>query len=41
MLESERLTARLVEMLLKHELLEQKITNLEAGRPVDRRRSKR
>ena len=32
-LESERLKARLGEMLLKHELLEQKITNLEAGRP--------
>src|SRR3954451_14407231 len=41
MLESERLKARLGEMLLKHELLEQKITNLEAGRPLDRRRSKR
>src|SRR3954453_1082819 len=37
MLESERLKARLGEMLLKHELLEQKITNLEAGRPLDRR----
>src|SRR3954465_14309223 len=41
MLESERLKARLGDMLLKHELLEQKITNLEAGRPLDRRRSKR
>src|SRR3954465_8870561 len=41
MLESERLKARLGEMLLKHELLEQKVTNLEAGRPLDRRRSKR
>ena len=41
MLESERLKARLGEMLLKHELLEQKITNLEAGRPLARRRSKR
>jgi transposase len=40
-LESERLKARLGDMLLKHELLEQKITNLEAGRPLDRRRSKR
>jgi transposase len=40
-LESERLKARLGEMLLKHELLEQKISNLELGRPLDRRRSKR
>jgi transposase len=40
-LESERLKARLGEMLLKHELLEQKISNLEAGRPLDRRRPKR
>ena len=40
-LESERLKARLGEMLLQHELLEQKISNLEAGRPLDRRRSKR
>src|SRR4029453_4990620 len=40
-LESERLKARLGEMLLKHELLEQKITNLGSGRPLDRRRSKR
>jgi len=40
-LESERLKARLGEMLLKHELLEQKITNLEAGRPLARRRWKR
>ena len=40
-LESERLKARLGEMLLKHELLEQKITSLEAGRPLARRRSKR
>src|SRR3954447_7875575 len=40
-LESERLKARLGEMLLKHELLEQKITNLESGRPLVRRRSKR
>ena len=37
-LESERLKARLGEMLLKHELLEQKITSLEAGRPLARRR---
>ena len=40
-LESERLKARLGEMLLKHELLEQKITSLEAGRPLARRRWKR
>ena len=40
-LESERLKARLGEMLLQHEVLEQKISNLEAGRPLDRRRSKR
>jgi transposase len=39
-LESERLKARLGEMLLKHELLEQKITNLEGGRPLARRRWK-
>ena len=32
-LESERLKARLGDMLLKHELLEQKITSLEGGRP--------
>ena len=37
-LQSERLKARLGEMLLKHELLEQKITSLEAGRPLARRR---
>src|ERR1700719_3713045 len=37
-LESERLKARLGDMLLKHELLEQKITNLEGGRPLGRRR---
>jgi len=37
-LESERLKARLGEMLLEHELLEQKITILEAGRPLSRRR---
>jgi transposase-like protein len=41
MLESERLKARLGDMLLKHELLEQKITNLEGGRPLARRRWKR
>jgi len=40
-LENERLKARLGEMLLEHELLEQKITTLEAGRPLDRRRWKR
>jgi transposase-like protein len=39
--ESERLKARLGEMLLKHELLEQKITSLEAGRPLARQRWKR
>jgi transposase len=40
-LESERLKARLGEMLLEHELLEQKITTLEAGRPLARRRWRR
>jgi len=40
-LESERLKARLGEMLLQHELLEQKITSLEGGRPLARRRWKR
>ena len=40
-LESERLKARLGEMLLKQELLEQKITALEGGRPLARRRSQR
>jgi transposase len=40
-LESERLKARLGEMLLERELLEQKITNLEAGRPLARRRWRR
>jgi transposase len=39
-LESERLKARLGEMLLKHELLEQKITYPEGGRPLARRRWK-
>lgn len=41
MLQSERLKARLGEMLLKHELLEQKITALEDGRPLARRRRTR
>jgi len=40
-LESERLKARLGEMLLQHDLLEQKITDLEAGHPLARRRWKR
>ena len=40
-LESERLKARLGEMLLKHELLERKIASLEGRRPLVRRRSKR
>ena len=40
-LESERLKARLGEMLLQHELLEQKITMLEGGRPLVGRRWKR
>ena len=40
-LESERLKARLGDMLLAHELLEQKISTLEAGRPLARRRWKR
>jgi transposase len=40
-LESERLKARLGEMLLEHELLEQKITKLEGGRPLARRRWRR
>jgi transposase len=40
-LESERLKARLGEMLLEHELLEQKITTLEAHRPLARRRRMR
>ena len=40
-LESERLKARLGDMLLKHELLEQKIAGLEDGRPLARRRWKR
>ena len=37
-LESERLKARLGEMLLERELLEAKITALEGGRPLARRR---
>ncbi len=39
-LESERLKARLGEMLLERELLQAKIAALEAGRPLARRRSK-
>lgn len=39
-LESERLKARLGEMLLERELLEAKIAALEAGRPLTRRRSR-
>src|SRR3954462_15088487 len=38
---SERLKARLGEMLLRQELLEEKIAALEAGRPSARRRSRR
>lgn len=37
-LESERLKARLGEMLLKQELMEAKIAALEGGRPLVRRR---
>ena len=40
-LESERLKARLGEMLLKQELLEAKIAALEDGRPLARRRPRR
>lgn len=40
-LESERLKAKLGEMLLERELLEAKVAALEAGRPSTRRRSKR
>jgi transposase len=40
-LESERLKARLGAMLLEHELLEQKIATLEAGRPLVRPRWRR
>ena len=39
-LESERLKARLGEMLLKQELLEAKIAALAGGRPLARRRSR-
>jgi hypothetical protein len=39
-LESERLKARLGEMLLKQEPLEAKIAALEGGRPLARRRSR-
>jgi len=39
-LESERLKARLGEMLLREELLEAKIAALEGGRPLARRRSR-
>ena len=39
-LESERLKAKLGEMLLERELLEAKITALESGRPLARRRSR-
>jgi transposase len=39
-LESERLKARLGEMLLQQELLEAKIDALEGGRPLARRRSR-
>ena len=40
-LESERLKARLGEMLLERELLEAKVAALEAGRPLVWRRSRR
>ena len=39
-LESDRLKARLGEMLLREELLEAKIAALEGGRPLARRRSR-
>ena len=39
-LESERLKARLGEMLLREELLEAKIAALEGGRPLAQRRSR-
>ena len=39
-LESERLKAKLGEMLLREELLEAKIAALEGGRPLARRRSR-
>ena len=40
-LESERLKARLGEMLLERELLEAKMARLESGRPLAQRRSRR
>ncbi|MBB5693044.1 transposase-like protein [Roseomonas pecuniae] len=40
MLESERLKARLGEMLLERELLEARVAALEGGRPSVRRRSR-
>jgi transposase len=40
-LESERLKARLGEMLLERELLEAKVAALEGNRPLARRRSRR
>jgi len=40
-LESDRLKARLGEMLLERELLEAKVAALEGGRPLVRRRSRR
>ena len=40
-LETERLKARLGEMLLERELLEAKIARLESGRPLAQRRSRR
>ena len=39
-LQSERLKAKLGEMLLERELLERKIAALDGGRPLARRRSK-
>jgi transposase-like protein len=40
-LETERLKARLGEMLLERELLEAKIAMLESGRPLAHKRSRR
>jgi transposase-like protein len=40
-LETERLKARLGEMLLERELLEAKIAGLESGRPLAQKRSRR
>jgi transposase len=40
-LETERLKARLGEMLLERELLEAKITRMESGRPFAQKRSRR